>query len=451
MPNSSDSQDQSSEARELEIVSEGTTPSALEAIERASIDVQIATAHKFPRSMALFKTRALDMVSLDQETAASCIYRRPVGKNRDGSDKIAEGMSVRMAEIVGASYGNLRVVSMVTEQTPQFVKCRAVAHDLESNYMAASEVIESTIDRNGNPYSPRQRIVVAKAALSKAHRDATFKVVPRALCKAVMAKAIEVEAGGRTLEDRRASAYDWIKSLKIDEKRVWGALGIKGLADVGADQLVVLLGLRTAINDKEATIDEAFPSEGEDDGKPEVEGRPKRERRPTGAAAAAEASKPKTEAPPAAPADPAPAAPAPAPEPEKPKVTLAPTAQAPAAPAIVKAMKADQELSFKGCKIVNVEVDLIALTADDQKGQPSVIAKITGPFEGEVYHIGGATVVDISDPAAPKLEAAPVWKADGPVNIVLKGVKTTGGAVLPMVEEIIIDAAATVARRIRTL
>lgn len=224
------------------------------------IDVQITTAHKFPRSMDMFLKRASDMVSMDRETAESCIYRRPVGKDHEtGEQKIAEGMSIRMAEIVGACYGNLRVSSRIIEQTPRYVKAEGIAHDLENNYAAKSEVIESTVDKYGKPYSERQRITMAKAALAKAHRDATFKVVPRALCKPVLNKAIKVIAGGKTIEERRKGAHEWIKTLGINENRVWDVLGVNGIGDVGEKHLIDLLGLKTAIDDGDFKIDEIFP------------------------------------------------------------------------------------------------------------------------------------------------------------------------------------------------
>lgn len=228
-------------------------------IERAEWDVQISTAKKYPRSLDTFVKRAGDMVAIDRATAEGCIYRRPVGKGEDGKQKIAEGMSIRMAEIVGSSYGNLRVAARIVEQNPRFVKVEAVAHDLESNYAAKSEIIESTVDKYGKPFSERMRIVVAKAALAKAHRDATFKVVPRALCKPVLNKAIAVISGGKTLEERRKAAHAWILGLKIDEKRVWEVLEVNGIGDLGEEHLVILLGLKTALDDGDATVDETFP------------------------------------------------------------------------------------------------------------------------------------------------------------------------------------------------
>lgn len=241
------------------IVPEVITGSALERIERATVDVQIATAHQYPRSMAVFKKRAMEMVTLDEETAQSCIYRRPVGK-KNGQVEYAEGKSIRMAEIVGACYGNLRVGSILVEQTERYVKARGVAHDLESNFAASSEVVESTVTSEGRPYSERMRMVVAKATLAKARRDATFQVVPGALCKSLEEAARTTAIGTTaTLGKRRTLLLDWINKAGISPELVWKALGIKGIDDVGLKELETLTGIKTAIKDGDTTIGEAFP------------------------------------------------------------------------------------------------------------------------------------------------------------------------------------------------
>lgn len=253
-------QNQSSKVSELEVIQ----PSALEALERASIDVQVATAHRYPRSLEKSRERALSMATIDEDTAESCIYRRPVGKKKNDAgqwvQEYAEGASIRLAEIVAASYGNLRVAARIIEQTDRFVKCEGVAHDLESNYAGKSEGFEPTVKSDGSPYSEGMRAVVAKACLAKAYRDAVFKVVPRALFKMVYDKAQEISAGtSRPIEQRRVKAKAWLNSLRIDEGRVFAALGIKGWSEVGNEQLLILTGLKTAIIDKDTTVEEAFP------------------------------------------------------------------------------------------------------------------------------------------------------------------------------------------------
>jgi len=243
------------------IVDTEIVPSSIEAIERAQVDVQISTAHRFPRSIEKFRDRALSMATIDQETAESCLYRRPVGKKK-GSNAVeyAEGASIRLAEIVAASYGNLRVAARIIEQTERFVKCEGVAHDLESNYAGKSEAFEPTVKSDGTPYSESMRAVVAKACLAKAYRDAVFKVVPRALCKQVYEKAKVVAAGNeKSLDERRAKAKSWLNSIRVDDARVFVALGVSEWSQIGNEQLLTLTGLKTAISDQDTTVEAAFP------------------------------------------------------------------------------------------------------------------------------------------------------------------------------------------------
>jgi len=232
---------------------------AMELMERAQIDVQISTANRYPRSLTKFNERAKSMVSVDLETAESCIYRRPVGKE-GGSMKYVEGESIRLAEIVAACYGNIRVGAIITEMEPRYVKAVGMAHDLESNYAAKAEVVESTVDKYGKPFSERMRVVVAKAAQSKAMRDAIFRVVPKSLCKSITNLAYQVIAGQeKPIGERRKAVEQWLCKLSIEPSRIFAALGVSGIEEMGNEQLMELTGLRTALKDGEITLDEAFP------------------------------------------------------------------------------------------------------------------------------------------------------------------------------------------------
>lgn len=245
----------SNEIQPLEVISGG----ALEAITRSEIDIQIATAHRYPRSISLFQKRALEMVGLDEETAASCIYRRPVGKE-NGKPVYAEGESVRLAEITAACYGNFRSGARIVEQTPEYVKAVGFAHDLETNNASQTEVIESTLKRDGKPYDPRMRIVIAKACIAKARRDATFIVIPKALIKSVTAEARKIAVGdATTLEKRREGVMAWISKLGVPKNRVFLAIGVGGESDIGLSELETLTGIKTALKDGDITLDEAFP------------------------------------------------------------------------------------------------------------------------------------------------------------------------------------------------
>lgn len=253
-----------SNAVPLEVMSPDAASGVMQAIVKGEIDQQVATAHRYPRDMTTFQKRAMNIVALDEETAESCIYVRPVGKQfnkdtRQMEEKFAEGMSVRMAEIVAACYGNIRAGAQIVSQTERQVVARGFAHDLEANNASTSECVESTVKRDGTPYDERMRIVVAKAALSKAYRDAVFKVVPRALCKKIEAEARKIIAGNKKpLEVRRAAVAEWVSKLNIDEARVWATLNVKGPADLTEEHLLTITGIRTALKE-DLTIDEAFP------------------------------------------------------------------------------------------------------------------------------------------------------------------------------------------------
>lgn len=234
---------------------------AIELMERASIDVQIATAHRFPRDVDRFIEKAKKMVAIDEETATSCIYRRPVGREDGGvGQKFVSGESIRLAEIVASCYGNLRVGVIISEINPRYVKAIGYAHDLESNFAGKAETVESTVTKYGKPYSERMRLVVAKAAQSKARRDAIFQVVPKSLCKPIIEKARQIIAGNqKPLNERREAVKVWMSKLSIEDERIFTALGVKGLNNLGDDELETLTGIRTALKEGDITLDEAFP------------------------------------------------------------------------------------------------------------------------------------------------------------------------------------------------
>ena len=239
-------------------------PSAVEALERASIDVQVATAHRFPRTMEQFKKRALAMVTMDFDTAESCIYVRPVGKEKNEKgvwvEKYAEGPSVRLAEIVSTSFGNIRIAARIIEQTERYVKCEGVAHDLESNAAGKAEVVESTVTKEGKPYSERQRALIAKVCISKAYRDAVFRIVPRALCKPMLEAAKRIINGGdQPLSERIKRVAAWLISKKVDDARLFAAMNVQGWADITPEHLNIITGLKTAISEGDVTLEEAFP------------------------------------------------------------------------------------------------------------------------------------------------------------------------------------------------
>jgi hypothetical protein len=224
-------------------------------IKKAEIDTAISTAKQYPRSLTQFKDNALAYATSDHETAMECIYKRPIGGGEN-----AEGLSVRMAEIVAATYGNIKVQARIIEQTDRKVTCEGIAHDLETNNLHSIMKSEITVTKQGKPYSEGMRNTVALACLAKAKRDAIFSVVPRSLVSHVEKAIKEMLFGNaQSLEQTRKQMKDWIKSLPIDGKRVWESLGIDGIDDMTPATVETIMGIWTGLNNSEFTLDDAFP------------------------------------------------------------------------------------------------------------------------------------------------------------------------------------------------
>lgn len=238
---------------------EALAPTVVESMTKAEIDVAIATAHRFPRSLTEFRKRALSLATIDEDVAESCYFKVRRGKNRDGTDKFIEGPSVRLAEIVASTYGNVRVAARVTEINQREVVAQGVAIDLESNYSTSVEVRMSIVGKYGR-YSDDMINMTANACCSKARRNALWGTIPFAVVKPIYEEAKRVAVGdANTLQTRRDKTLELIEKAGISRDRVFGALSIGGADDIGIEELETLKGLWTAVKDGEASADEAFP------------------------------------------------------------------------------------------------------------------------------------------------------------------------------------------------
>ncbi len=240
---------------------------ALATIARADIDVQIATAKQYPRSVAHFKKTALMMATLDEETSASCFYTlKRRGKDGDG-DKEIQGGSIRLAEIIGAAWTNLRYGARVVGQDARFVTSQGACHDLETNVAISVEVQRRITykpkpgQKIGDTFSDDMIVVTANAACSLALRNAILRVVPKAYWGPVLDAAKKVAIGdARTLVRRRQDAIDyWCGKAGVEKERVLATLGRSNIEDITLEDLETLLGFRTAIKDGDSTLDECFP------------------------------------------------------------------------------------------------------------------------------------------------------------------------------------------------
>jgi len=243
------------EGREIASMSvEGGTVALL---NKSEIDQQVATAHRYPRSVKRFRDEALQMVTLNESIAESCIYALP------RSGKTIEGPSARFAEVVASAWGNCRAGARVVSDSGEFITAQGVFHDLERNVAITYEVQRRITDKNGRRFNADMIGVTGNAASSIALRNAILKGVPKAFWDDMYQAARKTVMGDfKTLANRRADAMKAFVALGVTEAQVFAKLEISGIEDIGLEHLVVLRGLITAIKDGDTTPEQAFASEG---------------------------------------------------------------------------------------------------------------------------------------------------------------------------------------------
>lgn len=232
---------------------------ALGAVERASIDMQIATAKTYPRSIEKALKEAETLATLNEQVAGSMFYRLPARKNRDGTEgSPIEGPSVRLAEVIAYSWTNLRVMAEITERGQTHVTARGMCFDLERNIAFGVSVKRRITSSGGRRYGEDMIGVTENAAIKIALRNAVFTTIPASLVRTVYDKARIASTGKGTIEQKRRAAGEYFRKLGVQEAELFQAIGVQGWDDVGEEQLIALRGFRTSIEDGDGSVETIF-------------------------------------------------------------------------------------------------------------------------------------------------------------------------------------------------
>jgi len=227
-------------------------PSALQAIHAAEVDVAIATAKRYPRSVAEFQRQARELACLNEDVAKECFYHLPRGKG-------IEGPSIRLAEIVAYAWGNLRVGARIIEETNAYVTAQGVCHDLERNVSGSAEVRRRITDKHGKRYSDDMVIMTMNAACAIARRNAILQVVPRAMVTEIETSARRVAVGdAKTLASKRDAVVKLFQKAGVGKDRLEAYLQ-KDVGEIGLKDLEILQGMFTAIKEGTSSVDDLFP------------------------------------------------------------------------------------------------------------------------------------------------------------------------------------------------
>ena len=185
----------------------------LQAINRAEVDTQIATAKQYPRDIYGALNNIKTIATLDNSTAEDCFY----ALRRQGT--LIEGVSVRLAEIIAGAWGNMRV------------QTRIIGND--------------------------GKTITAASAI--AFRNAVLKVVPKAVTKRVIDEIKQVALGKAIdLETRRQNMIAYFGKLGVSQTDILTYCGVKRIEEITSAMVFELSGLKNAIKEGTTTVAETF-------------------------------------------------------------------------------------------------------------------------------------------------------------------------------------------------
>lgn len=227
----------------------------VDAVERANVDSQVATAKMYPRNIKRSVDNSIVMATMDSETAQSCGYALPRG------GKPITGPSVHLAKIIVSNWGNMRTEAKVVQITDTQIISRGTAWDLETNVASAFEVRRNIIDKHGKRYNEDMITVTGNAASSIAYRNAVFSVIPKAITDKVYKAAQRAITGDLSDEEklikRRTGAIKFFTDeYGITEEEVVKLCGKQTVNQIKADEIALLLGMAQSLKDGDTTVDD---------------------------------------------------------------------------------------------------------------------------------------------------------------------------------------------------
>lgn len=243
---------------------------ALGAADRAQIDMQIATAKRYPRDIQKAVRDAKALVCTDQDVAISMHYALP--RTQDGQRVFIIGPTIRFAEVIAYTWQNLRFEKRVVSIDDTYVTAQATVMDLERNIGGRAEVkrritYSDKRGRKGARYSEDMIQQTGNAAASIALRNALFSVIPPALTKSIENAAKAMATGeGQPIEARRQKALKWFAQVGADKDRVLKLLDVATVDEITQEHLEMMTALKTSIQDGNLTVEEAFNPKPEQSG-----------------------------------------------------------------------------------------------------------------------------------------------------------------------------------------
>lgn len=192
------------------------------------------------------------LATIDTDIALSCFY---VLFNED---KPFVGISVRFAEIIASCWTNIEVGSKITTTSSNYITIQGYANDVQKNSKFTVDVQRKITDKFGNTLSSEAIVQMTNAASSIAFRNVIFKAIPGALFSGVIKdiKAyILLNLGENSI---LKDTLDWFEKNQVNSEALEKKLKVDDIYNLSSEKTFLLIGIKNAIEDGDATIQELF-------------------------------------------------------------------------------------------------------------------------------------------------------------------------------------------------
>lgn len=236
------------------------------------LDVMLDVARRSPRNLEIVLAVAKQEIAIVPELAKRCYYSIPFNDKDSDSKKMVEGPSIKLANIVSRLFKNCVVSGRIVEDEPSRVKVEGLCYDLENNVLrtAPISVSKTYVQKGGKglkffPADQLNRQV--QAGISKGVRNAVFNVVPTWLVDQCFQYAKHLVLNppakqGVTVKSIQQRIMDakalFKKDYKVTDAEIDKLILERFDGQDDNSVLVGLIGLDTALQEKQTTVDEAF-------------------------------------------------------------------------------------------------------------------------------------------------------------------------------------------------
>lgn len=227
------------------------------------IIAEIIAARRFPRD----QHSAIERIKAEcrrPSFASSATFAFPKGKTKDGKKNIVSGGSIRLAEALARSWGNIDYGFVFTAQTATETRVRVYAKDLENNTRASREVVQRHEMKSGQrtkKLTDEREIyeLVTNKAMRRL-RQVIFELIPDDVVQMAIeqCKRTELEADSRSMKERVSRLVEGFSAFGVEESHLKEFLGLGDLELISLDDLAKLRLVYRAIKDEEARADEFF-------------------------------------------------------------------------------------------------------------------------------------------------------------------------------------------------